>query len=141
MVNEIIKGVSMKLSGKFKGYRVYQNDVRQGLKLPCFFISVLKPDISPLGRDRFMSRNPLDVMFFPEDESDNNTMLEVAERLVWLLELITLPDGDMLHGTDKSWHIEGGILHFFVSFDHTLTRARDEDKIESADISVGTDEN
>ena len=68
-------------------------------------------------------------------------MLEVAERLVWLLELITLPDGDMLHGTDKSWHIEGGILHFFVSFDHTLTRARDEDKIESADISVGADEN
>ena len=100
MLNDIVKGVSKKLAGEFKGYRIYQNDVKQGLKLPCFFVSVLKPDISPLGRNRFQSRNPLDVMFFPEDERDNAKMCEVAEKLVWLLEFITLPDGDLLHGTN-----------------------------------------
>ena len=49
MINEIIKGVSMKLNATFgAGYKIYQNDVEQGFKEPCFFIAVLKPDISPL---------------------------------------------------------------------------------------------
>lgn len=139
MLNDIVKGVSKKLAGEFKGYRIYQNDVKQGLKLPCLFVSVLKPDISPLGRNRFMSRNPLDVMFFPEDERDNTKMCEVAEKLVWLLEFITLPDGDLLHGTNKSWQIEGGILHFFVDFDHTIKREVSDEKMKDADISVGTE--
>ena len=139
MLNDIVKGVSKKLTGEFKGYRIYQNDVKQGLKLPCFFVSVLKPDISPLGRNRFMSRNSLDVMFFPEDERDNVKMCEVAEKLVWLLEFITLPDGDLLHGANKSWQIEGGILHFFVDFDHTIRREAYDEKMNDADISVGTE--
>ncbi len=138
MLNDIIKGVSKKLAGEFR-CRVYQNDVKQGLKLPCFFVSVLKPGISPLGRNRFQSRNPLDVMFFPGDERDNAKMCEVAEKLVWLLEFITLPDGDLLHGTNKSWQIEGGILHFFVDFDHTIRREADGEKMKDADISVGTE--
>lgn len=51
MINEIIKGVSMKLNATFgAGYKIYQNDVEQGFKEPCFFIAVLKPDISPLQR-------------------------------------------------------------------------------------------
>lgn len=37
MINEIIKGVSMKLNATFgAGYKIYQNDVEQGFKEPCF---------------------------------------------------------------------------------------------------------
>ena len=38
MLNEIIKGISMALNAAFgDGYEIYQNDVEQGLKEPCFF--------------------------------------------------------------------------------------------------------
>ena len=48
-----------------------------------------------------------------------------------------VPAGDLLHGTNKSWQIEGGILHFFVDFDHTIRREVDNEKMKDADISVG----
>ena len=39
MLNEIIKGISMALNAAFgDGYEIYQNDVEQGLKEPCFLI-------------------------------------------------------------------------------------------------------
>ena len=45
----------MKLNATFgAGYKIYQNDVEQGFKEPCFFIAVLKPDISPLQKIRWM---------------------------------------------------------------------------------------
>lgn len=51
MINEIIKGVSMKLNATFgAGYKIYQNDVEQGFKEPCFFIAVLKPTFSRCRR-------------------------------------------------------------------------------------------
>ena len=41
----------MKLNATFgAGYKIYQNDVEQGFKEPCFFIAVLKPDISRCRR-------------------------------------------------------------------------------------------
>ena len=52
----------MKLNAAFgAGYKIYQNDVEQGFKEPCFFIAVLKPDISPLQKNRFMNRNPFTI--------------------------------------------------------------------------------
>lgn len=55
MLNEIIKGISMALNTAFgDGYEIFQNNVEQGLKEPCFFIAVLKPEITPmLGRASF----------------------------------------------------------------------------------------
>ena len=96
MINEIIKGVSMKLNATFgAGYKIYQNDVEQGFKEPCFFIAVLKPDISPLQTNRFMSRNPLDIHYFPTSGRNNTELFTVVGELMeclefsngWLLEV------------------------------------------------------
>ena len=78
MINEIIKGVSMKLNATFgAGYKIYQNDVEQGFKEPCFFIAVLRPDISPLQKNRFMNRNPLDVHYFPTSGRNNAELFTI----------------------------------------------------------------
>lgn len=50
MLNEIIKGTSIKLNTAFgDGHEIYSNDVEQGLSEPCFFIGVLKPELMPAG--------------------------------------------------------------------------------------------
>ena len=36
------------------GYEIYQNDVEQGLKEPCFLIAVLQPEITPMLGRRFI---------------------------------------------------------------------------------------
>jgi hypothetical protein len=137
MLNEIIKGISMALNAAFgDGYEIYQNDVEQGLKEPCFLIAVLKPDISPLQKNRFMNRNPLDVHYFPTSGRNNAELFTMAGDLMECLEFITLPNGDVLHGTSMSYEVEDGVLHFFVNFNLTLSRPSEETPMETLDVDV-----
>ena len=140
MVNEIISGVSMKLNETFgDGYRIYQNDVKQGLMEPCFFIAVLEPLHRPyLGRRRQIT-TPLDIHFFPEKNGDNKTMLEVADELFSALEYITTTDGeDMLRGREMRYSIQDSVLHFFVSYSVILNEHTAEDAMEELDVQAGT---
>lgn len=124
MLNDIVKGVAKQLGAVFgEGYRVYQNDVKQGLQEPCFFIAVLNPSLEPLLGSRRMKRVPLDVHYFPEDPGNNADLAETGDSLLEALEYITLPDGNLLRGTDMSYQVVDGVLHFFVSYNHTLNRA------------------
>lgn len=137
MINEIIQGVSIKLNAYFEGkYKIYQNDVEQGFTTPCFFITALKPDISPLQKNRYMSRNPLDVHYFPTNGRNNAEMYEVAGDLVKCLEYITLPNGDMFHGTSVSYQVEDGVLHFFINYNLTLYRPTDDPTMEELEVGV-----
>lgn len=139
MLNEIIKGVSMKLNTSFgNGYKIYQNDVKQGLKEPCFFIAVLQPELSPLLGTRRMNRNPLDVQYIPSDPGENAEMFSVAGKLVEALEFITLPGGDLLHGTKMNYEVVDGVLHFFVNYNLPMIRPRDETYMETLETDVGT---
>lgn len=127
----------MKLNATFgAGYKIYQNDVEQCFKEPCFFIAVLKPDIAPLQKNRFMNRNPLDVHYFPTSRRNNREMFKVAGDLMECLEFITLPNGDVLHGTSMSYEVEDGVLHFFVNFNLTLSRPSEETPMETLDVDV-----
>ena len=139
MLNEIIKGVSMKLNATFGNrYRAYENDVKQGLKPPCFFIGVLKPELSPLVGRRYLSTNPLDIRFIPPDGGRNTEMFSVAAELLEALEYITLSDGDMLRGTGMSYEVVDGVLHFFVSYNLTLIKPVEKIPMETLDVEMGT---
>lgn len=137
MLNEIIKGVAVKLNAAFgDGYKIYQNDVKQGFEPPCFFVAVLNPGLEPLPGGRYRSRNPLDVRFFPIDEGDNGEMLTVACKLTEALELIALPEGGLLHGTGMNYEIADGVLHFFVSYNLTMRRPAAGDPMETLDLTA-----
>lgn len=117
VVNEIIKGIAGALYEAFgEGYEIYQNDVRQGLIEPCFFIAPLKPDAKSLLGSRRLRRNPFDICYYPKEPEDNGELQEVAEQLLDALAFIRLEGGDLLRGTDMSWEAPDDELHFFVSY-------------------------
>lgn len=137
MENDIVKGIAKALRDAFgPGYRIYQNDIEQGFKTPCFFILSMKATPSPLGKDRFLLRSPFDVHFFPEDEKDNAAMQDIAWQMWQALEFITLPGGDKLHGTSMNWEVQDGVLHFFVSFNMTLRRIDFPEKMGELHMEV-----
>lgn len=139
MLNEIIKGISMALNTAFgDGYKVYQNDVKQGLKEPCFLVAVLKPELSPLIGRRFLMREPLDIHYFPADPRNHAEMITVAETLLETLEVINLPNGEPIRGTSMNYEIVDDVLHFFVNYNHTLIRPKEEITMETLDIEAGT---
>ena len=139
MLNEIIKGVSMKLNATFGNrYKAYENDVKQGLKPPCFFIGVLKPGLSPLVGRRYLSTNPLDVRFIPADSGRNIEMFNIAAELLEALEYITLPDGDMLRGTGMNYEVVDGVLHFFINYNLTRIKPVEKFPMETLSVDMGT---
>lgn len=140
MLNEIIKGISIKLNAAFgDGFKIYQNDVEQGLQEPCFFIRILKPELSPLLGRRSMKRNPFDVLYFPSNPGNNAELISVAEKMMESLEFITIPNGDVLRATGISYEIQDDVLHFFVSFNHTQIRPGEElPKMETLDVDIDT---
>jgi hypothetical protein len=137
MLNEIIEGVAMKLYGAFgDGYEIHRNDVKQGLVEPCFLIAPLSPSLQPLIGRRYLERNPLDVHYFPAWGDSTTDTFRVAATLQDCLEFITLPDGDILHGTGMSYEVEDGVLHFFVSFNLILKKPTDNPPMETLDVDV-----
>lgn len=139
MLNEIIKGISMALNAAFgDGYKVYQNDVKQGLEEPCFLVAVLKPELSPLIGRRFLMREPLDIHYFPAAPRNHAEMITVAETMLETLEVINLPNGEPIRGTSMNYEIVDDVLHFFVNYNHTLIRPKEEITMETLDIEAGT---
>lgn len=126
MINEIIQGVAVKLSDTFDGYKIYQNNVEQGFTTPCFFVEPVKPTISPLAQGRYLSRNPLDIHYFPTEGRNNAEMFRVAEELTECLEYINLSDGELLRGTSVSYEMVDGVLHFFTNYDLILYRTAEK---------------
>jgi len=124
MLNDIFDGVSKKLYGSFGStHKIYQNDVKQGLETPCFFLSALKPSFTPLLGERGTLRVPLDVQYFPVQDADNRTMYSTAETLMEILDMIFLSADTCVFGRSKSFEIADGVLHFFVTYQIVLTKA------------------
>ena len=138
MLSEIIKGLSMALNAAFGDeYEIYQNDVEQGLREPCFFIAVLKPEIDPLPGNREIRRYPLDVQYFPVDPGGNAGMISTAERMAEALRILALPDGDLLRGTGMSYEIADNVLHFFVNYNLSAMRPVQKTAMETLETRIG----
>ncbi len=124
MIKEIIDGISLKLNQVFgDGYEIYGDaDIVQGLKEPCFFIAVLNPSYKRLVGLRYLIENPFVIQYFPKNAKDNIELHDVAFAMFDALEYITLPDGDMLHGTSISHEIVDGVVQFKINYNVILTK-------------------
>lgn len=138
MINKIVDGISNALNQEFGDeYEIYQNNVLQGVKEPCFFIAVLEPSKEQLLQNRFLQRNPFDVHYFPKRWDDNREMQEVAERMLDCLEWI-IPE-EPIHGTEIRWQIEDGVLHFFVSYNVVRNRMIQKDLMQEITQNITTE--
>ena len=138
MVSELIKGIPIALAGAFgDGRHIYINDVKQGLREPCFFVAVLEPSRKILVGSRYRYKNPFCITYIPKDEGNNAEMLETAERMADALEVIKLMNGDCVRGTDLRFEIVDGNLQFFVSYDMDVINYEERTPMEDAAVSVG----
>ena len=51
---------------------------------------------------------------------------------------ITLPSGDLLHGTSVNYEIVDNVLHFFVNYNLPMIRPAEETYMETLETEVGT---
>ncbi|MGN0472207.1 MAG: DUF6838 family protein [Lachnospiraceae bacterium] len=138
MINDITNGISTKLNSVFgDGYTVYSSNVEQGLEEPCFFIKLLKPISTHFLGKRKKIEYPFDVHYFPEDDSDNDGMYEVGERLSDELEYIDLLNGDIVRGKDISFEIIDRVLHFSVTYTVFMNDITKDESMGGYGLDVG----
>lgn len=140
MINDIMNAISIRLHEAFgDGYKKYLNDIEQGLKEPCFLITVVDYSKEQLLQSRSKRSVPFDILFFPSQGKAQ--CYEIADQMMNELEFITLLDGDMMHGTNMKAEVVDDVLHFFVNYNFIATVTKEQlDSMESIDIENSTKE-
>ena len=127
MVNSIIEAISIALNREFgDGYRIYADDVEQGLTEPCFFVACVNcADRLYFGK-RYFRENRFCIRYYPADRSrGKEECSRVAGRLFNCLEWLTV-EGDLTMGTKLKSETADGVLSFFVNYDMFVYRMEEE---------------
>lgn len=125
MINRLIDGISLKINAEFgDNYRIYTEEVTQGLKTPCFFINALNPKETLFRGKRYFQTNEFCVQYIPSSNNKKSECNDVRERLFDSLEYITIKEvkdeqiiNSLVRGTNMSGEYVDGVLNFFVNFD------------------------
>ena len=137
MLNEIIEGMTRNLHDTFgDGYNIERDGGEQGINRPCFFLAVLKLERKSMIGRRFLLRNAFDVQYYPTVPGKNGEIFTVADQLLEALTFITLPNGDLLHGTGMTYEVTDGTLHFFVQYNLPVLHLGEKTKMEILQVEV-----
>lgn len=133
MINSIIKAISITLNTEFgDGYETHMEEIKQGLVEPCFFIQCLNPTTELFLGKRYFRQNQFCIQYFPESDNKQSECNEVAERLTWLLEYITVPGDDKpIMGTKMKSDVIDGVLNFFLNYDCFVYRVETNEPMET----------
>ena len=134
MLNDIITGIAKALGTTFGSeFRVYKNDVKQGLKEPCFSVLCVNPTQKQFLGKRYHKTNKFCIHYFPASAESNAEINTVREDLFSALEYITV-DGDLIRGTDMTGETDDlGVLNFFVNYNFFVRKVKDSESMESYD--------
>jgi len=142
MINSIIEAISISLNEEFgDGYETHMEEIKQGLKEPCFFITCLNPTTELFLGKRYFRTNQFCVQYFPETNEKQRECNGVAERMWQCLEYITIYGEDKpIMGTKMKYEVVDGVLNFFVNYDCFIRKIEQQTPMESLQASTNVKE-
>lgn len=138
MINATIEAISIALGEEFGDrYEIHMEDIEQGLKEPCFFISCTDPSERLFLGKRYLRDGQFCIQYFPESCEKNRECNCVAERMKKCLEYVTLKGEDRpIRGSKMKHGIVSGVLNFFVDYDFFVYKTEDQASMETMKIST-----
>lgn len=121
---KILDGITLALRASYPECQIESDTIEQGLTPPAFL--VLLADVEQVRQigERWKRIPRFDILYFPKKGREE--CYKVADDLCTVLELITLPGGGLLRGTEISFEVTDGVLHFMVSYNHFIRRESGE---------------
>jgi hypothetical protein len=118
MINGIISGICKKLREEFgEGYKVYTEQVKQGLTEPCFFVlCVSRSDERYMFGRRHMILQFCVYYFSADSEDVYADCNRMNGRLYTALSYILIGE-NLMRGTKMRTETVDGVLNFFVNYD------------------------
>lgn len=142
MINSIIEAISISLNEEFgDGYETHMEEIKQGLKEPCFFITCLNPTTELFLGKRYFRTNQFCIQYLPETNEKQRECNGVAERMWQCLEYITIYGEDKpIMGTKMKYEVVDGVLNFFVNYDCFIRKIEQQAPMESLQASTNVKE-
>jgi len=128
MVSDILDGICLALKGIFPGnVKVYTEQVKQGLKLPCFMVTCVDSSSGVFIGKKYLKDYLFTVQYLPGSTTDERSeCYGVAERLFPALRYVATVDG-LIMGKNLKWEYSGGMLSFFVKYSGFIVVGSDDD--------------
>lgn len=139
MIQGIIEGISSAIYEEFGGeFTIYSEEVKQGLKEPCFIISCVRTGRKAEMRRAYTQNNLFWVQYIPKENGRKKAeCYSAAERLERCLEYITV-GGDLVRGVGIHYEVNEGVLTFSVTYKMRFIeqRGRSEPEMEALQKTV-----
>lgn len=135
MVNEIIKSIGAALGSEFDDCEIFAEELKQGLKEPCFFIQCLNPSHNLFLGKRYFHKNQFCIQYFPVSVlSAREECHAVACKMESCLEWIELT-GHPVMGSNMHYEIIDSVLSFFINYNLFCRKISGEDN-GMADLEI-----
>ena len=138
--NQIIDGITEKLSATYgdDSYKYYTEQVKQGLRTPCFIVSCVTMGSEQMLGDRYKRNSAFSVTYLPKSTTEaGNECLKIQNTLFDALEYITV-GGNLKRGTDIAGRIVDGALVCTVNYDMFIRRVREKDTMITLQVKSGS---
>ena len=117
MVNRIYTAIAKKLEELFDEPLIFFDQLPQTFSGPCFWVRLLKTEQNQLLYNRYKVTLDFDIMMYPSnDEEFIEELNSVGTELLHGIEYIVTEDENYLRGTNISYEVQDGVLHFFISY-------------------------
>ena len=139
--NTIIDSVIAKLVASFPNIDVYDERINEGCEYPYFMVYVEDFSEQKLVGQNYLQTFIISVIYqykeLPETSYSNFNV--TGYKLAEELELITLPNGDLLRGYNKNFYPDKQKLEFYINYDIKVEKEKQsKPKMLHSDINVYT---
>lgn len=101
----------------FPGVTLYQDEIPQGFKTPCFYIKTARNEQTGELALRLRREYSFVVHYFPEgDLLQGNDWTEMSDKLMEILEYIEGGEAPLRRGYDIRTEVVDGVLEFFITY-------------------------
>ena len=122
--NIILDGITLALRSAFPDSHIEVNAIKQGLNPPAFIVLMVSNEYETYPNSRQKRLPRFDIIYFPTARREE--CYEMADKLVEVLDVIELPSGDKLRGSDVSIEISEDVLHVLISYNHFVYKPAEQ---------------
>lgn len=139
MINGIIQAIAKALDDEFNAesnaYEIYNEEIKQGLKEPAFFIQSLNPSTDLFLGKRYLKHIHILIQYFPKSSDYQSECSDVGERLNWIVEWITCNGDDKpIRGSHMHYEVIDGVLNFFVDYEFFVRKVEIVNPMETLEL-------
>lgn len=123
----IVEALGKALRSEFgEEYTVYDEEVKQGMTVPCFFVSCCESKERQYFGSRYFRENKFLIQYYPKSSNRKKQECDRVSKRLFDCLLWIRDKGEPLMGRKMSCEYQKGVLSFFVNYDMFLYRQQDK---------------